>query len=95
MQPESLRNRIQHLLGDLGIGCQVLRARGGGLIAQKVGQAREDIALQDRQFVVAVFGQTFFFGAFDRQRTHLRGLHDVVAAWLGLAAPGKIGRAHV
>ena len=33
---------------------------------QDLFQTREDVALEDREFVVAVFGQTFFFGFLDR-----------------------------
>ena len=44
---------------------------------QDLGQTRVDVALQDRELVVAVLGETFFFGAFDRQRALV--LVDAVA----------------
>ncbi len=56
------------VLRDLGIRRHALGARRRGLVEQNLRQAREDVALQDREFVVAVLGQTFFFGPFDGQR---------------------------
>ena len=32
-------------------------------------KTRVNIALQDREFIIAVFGKTFYFFAFNRQRT--------------------------
>ena len=41
---------------------------GGRLVQQDLRKTREDVALKDRQFVIAVFCQPFFFGALDGQR---------------------------
>ena len=63
-----LRARIvfQHLAVDLGVLLEALRARDGDLADQRFGEARIDVAIEDRQLVVAVLGETLDLLALDR-----------------------------
>src|SRR6185369_9267090 len=69
LTPLARRELAEDLVGDFGVGLQSLRAAGRDLIEQQLLQARVDVPLQDRLFVVTVLGQTLDFGALDGERT--------------------------
>ena len=57
LPPLAARQFLQHGLGNLGIGVHAFRARSHLLAGQQTFKAVVNIALQNRQFIVAVFCQ--------------------------------------
>src|SRR6478609_3250849 len=69
--------RIEHALRDLGIRRHALRTMRGSLVEQYLCETREDIALENCEFIIAVLSQALFLGLLDRHGTLV--LVDAVA----------------
>src|SRR5690606_8399682 len=57
---------VEHLLVDLAALLEALRAGDRYLAVKHVGEASEDVAVEDRLLVVAVLGETLDLLALDR-----------------------------
>ena len=68
LPPLSAGQGFQNLFGDFRIGLEPLGALDGNLAEDHGLQTRVDVAVEDRQLVVPVTGQTFDFFALDLQR---------------------------
>jgi hypothetical protein len=67
LPPLAARQRAQQFFVDGRAGLDAFRPLHGGLAGDQGFQARVDVALQDREFVVAVAGQAFDFLTLDLQ----------------------------
>ena len=91
LPPLAARERLEQLLGDLGIGLDALGPLHRRLAEDQPAQARVDVALEDRQLVIAVAGEPLDLLALDLQRA-LVLLHAVAVEDAHLDDGAEIAR---
>src|SRR5262245_7474366 len=77
LPPMAAHHLLEQRLGDLGVFLDALRSLGHDLVHQHVFQAAIDVAVENRELVVAVLGEPLDLLALDRHRALV--LLDAVA----------------